>query len=215
MQEPNLTSFKVTSLEITNPEAAAFLTDAGRVKHIRPFFAKECTLAKAAKDLDISLANMHYWVNKMEELGIIGQTKIVKRKGSPIKYYRTVADEFTVPLEYIPMTSLEELLEQREKPYIKRAYKALVASAVNYGEGWQAHFYQDGVTVMYSIVPRRGNLEDAHIFSLWMPLRLTTEQAKTFRAELQALQTRYTKLHEENPEDVPQYITHLLSVQDK
>ena len=112
------------------------------------------------------------------------------------------------------MASLEELLEQREKPYFKRTYKALVASAFKYTQGWQAHFYQDGATVMYSIVPRRGSLEDARIFSFWMPLRLTTEQAKTFRAELRDLQTRYTKLSEENSEDTPRHLTHLLSVQD-
>jgi hypothetical protein len=209
MQGPDL-----TSLEIVSPEAAAFLVDATKVKHIRPFFAKESTLAEAAKELALPLANMHYWVSKMEKLGIIKQTRVVKRKGSPIKYYRTVADEFTVPLEHIPMASVEELLEQREKPYFKRAYKALVASAFNYTQGWQAHFYQDGSALMYSIVPRQGSLEDARIFSFWMPLRLTPEQAKTFRAELRDLQTRYTKLHEENAEDVPQYITHLLLVQN-
>jgi DNA-binding transcriptional ArsR family regulator len=209
MQESDL-----TSLEIINPEAAAFLTDATKVKHIRPFFAKECALAEAAKMLELPLANMRYWISKMEELGIIKQTRIVRRKGSPIKYYRTVADEFTVPLEHIPMASLEELLELREKPYIKRAYKALVASAFKFTQGWQAHFYQDGETVMYSIVPRRGSLEDARIFSFWMPLRLTSEQANTFRAELRDLQTRYTKFSEENTDEVPRYITHLLSVQD-
>jgi hypothetical protein len=183
MQGQDLTSFEtLTSLEITNPEAAAFLTDAARVKHMPPFFARECTLAEAAKLLGLPLANMRYWVSKMKELGIIKQTRIVRRKGSPIKYYRSVADEFTVPLEHIPVASVEALLELREKPYHKRAYKALVVSAYKYTQGWQAHFYQDGATVMYSIVPRRGSLEDARIFSFWMPLRLTAEQAKTFRA---------------------------------
>jgi hypothetical protein len=214
MQGPNL-----TSLEITNPKVAMFLVDASKVRHLRPFFAKECTLAEAAKDLNLALANMHYWATKMEKLGVIKLTRVVKRKGSPIKYYRSVADEFTVPLEYIPLASVEELLEIKEKPYIKRSYKALVASAFKYMNGWQAYFYLDGTTFMYSIEPRRGTLEDAQIFNWWMPLRLTPEQAKIFREELQDLKTRYTKLSEENTSeanasDVPQYITHLLSVQN-
>lgn len=204
----------LTSLEIADPQAAAFLVDATKVKHLRPFFARECSSAEAAKMLELPLANMHYWVSKMEELGIIKQVKTVKRKGSPVKYYRTVADEFTVPLENIPMVSVEELLEIKEKPYIKRTYQALVKSAFKYMDGWQAHFYLDGTTPMYSIVPRRGELEDAQIFNFWMPFRLTPEQATNFRAELRDLQARYTKLHEENGEDVPKYITHLLSVQD-
>jgi DNA-binding transcriptional ArsR family regulator len=215
MQGSDLTSPEgLTRLEIVDPEVAAFMADASKVKHLRPFFAKECSLAEAARVMELPLANMHYWVSKMEELGLIEQTKVVKRKGSPVKYYRTVADEFTVPLEYIPVASVEELLEIKEKPYIKRMYKALAASAFKYTEGWQAHFYKDGSTMMYSIVPRKGDLEDANIFYLWMPFRLTTEQAKNFRAELRELQTRYMQLHEENGEDVPKYITHLLSVQD-
>jgi hypothetical protein len=215
MQGSNLTSSKeLTSLEIVDPEAAAFMADATKVKHLPPFFAKECSMAEAAKMLEIPLANMHYWVSKMEELGLIQQTKVVRRKGSPVKYYRTVADEFTVPLEHIPVASVEELLEQRQKPWLKRTYKSLAASAFKYTDGWQAHFYKEGTAVMYSIVPKRGDLEAANIFYLWMPFRLTPEQAKNFRAELRDLQTRYMKLHDENGEDVPKYVTHLLSVQD-
>jgi hypothetical protein len=201
-------------MEIINPETAAFMADANKVKHMRPFFARECSLTEAAKMMELPLANMHYWVSKMEDLGLIKQTKIVKRKGSPIKYYRSVADEFTVPLEHIPVASVEELLEQRQKPWLKRTYKALAASAFKYTEGWQAHFYKEGSAMMYSIVPKKGDLEDARIFYLWMAFRLTNEQAKNFRAELRDLQTRYMKLHEENGEDVPKYVTHLLSVQD-
>jgi hypothetical protein len=214
MQEPILTSFEVTSLEITNAETALFLADAAQLRYLAPFFAKECSLGDAAKQLKLPLANMHYWVNKMEALGLLEQTKTVKRKGSPIKYYRSVADEFSVPLEVIPLASVEELLELRQKPYVKRACKALANAAFNYPEGWHAYYYLAGDTPMYTITPKKGDLEDANIFYLWMPFRLTPEQAGAFRAELHDLQTRYTKLSEENTQETPRYLTHLLSVQD-
>lgn len=73
MQEPNLTSFEVTSLEITNSETALFLADAAQLRYLGPFFAKECSLGEAAKQLELPLANMRYWVSKMEILGLLKQ----------------------------------------------------------------------------------------------------------------------------------------------
>jgi hypothetical protein len=209
MQEPFL-----TSLEITNSKTALFLADASKVRYIRPFFAKECSLGEAAKKLELPLANVRYWTEKMVELGLIKQTRTLKRKGSPIKYYRTVADEFMVPLEYIPITSVEELLELRDKPFSKRTNKALVKTAFKYVEVWQTRYYLQGDVLFYNIEPKNGDLEDAQIFYLKMLFRLTPEQAKVFRAELRELQARYMKLSVENLEDVPRHICHLLLVEE-
>jgi hypothetical protein len=209
MQEPFL-----TSLEITNPDVALFLADVSKSKHIRPFFARECTLSQAAKDLKIALGSTRYWVNKMEELGLVQLTRTEKRKGSPIKYYRTVADSFTVPLEVFPLASLEELLRLRQEPNFVRVRTALAKAALAHDGGWYAHFHLEGSVPFYTIRPKQGDHEDAGIFYLWMPFRLTDEQAKTLRSELRDIQTRYLKLSEENSTNTPQNLTYLLSVKD-
>ncbi len=219
MQGPFLTSF-----EITNPEVALFLADTSKSRHIRPFFARECTLSKAAKELRLPLGTMRYWVDKMEELGLLRLARTAKRKGSPIKYYRTVADTFIVPLEVFPLASIEELLRLKEEPWLQRIRKALANAALTHEGGWQAHFHLEGSVVFYTIKPKRGELEDAGIFYLLTPLRLTPQQAKTMRSELRHIQTKYMKLSEDNvsedglsadsAEDTALYLSHLLFVRD-
>lgn len=211
MQEPFL-----TSLEIKNPDVALFLADVSKSRHIRPFFARECTLGQAAKDLGIPLGTMRYWVDKMEELGLVKLSRTQKRKGSPIKYYRTVADNFIVPLEVFPLASIEELLRLKEEPPLQRIRKALANAALNHEGGWQAHFHLEGSVVFYTIKPNQGELEDAEIFYLWMPFRLTPDQAKTLRSELRDIQTRYMKVSEDNADEASAEatLTYLLSVRD-
>jgi DNA-binding transcriptional ArsR family regulator len=212
MQEPFLTS--LATLEIMNPEVALFLADTSKSRHLRPFFAKECTLSKAAKDLGLPLGTMRYWVSKMEELGLLKLSRTEKRKGSPIKYYRTVADNFIVPLEVFPLASIEELLRLRQEPWLERTRKALARAALNHEGGWQAHFHLEGSVVFYTIEPKQGNLEDAEIFYLWMPFRLKAEQAIMLRAELRDIQVRYMKLSEENQDDTPRHLAYLLAVRE-
>jgi hypothetical protein len=224
MQEPILTSYKVTSLEVTNADTALFLADASKVRYLRPYFAREASVSEAAKLLELPLANVRYWTERMIELSLIKQTRSVKRKGSPIKYYRTVADEFTVPLETIPVISIEALLEIKERPYWQRAQKALAITGLKKAGGWHTRYYLQGNIPMYTLEPKSGDLEDAEIFNYWMPLKLNLEQAKTFRAELAALRACYEKLSVENQsienrgadqlEQVPRHICHLLLVEE-
>jgi DNA-binding MarR family transcriptional regulator len=220
MQGSDLTSSKeLTSLEITQLEAAMFLVDGAQVRYLRPFFARECSLGQAAKTLKMPIANMHYWVNKMEKLGLIRQTKSVKRKGSPVKYYRSSADEFVVALKRIPTASLEELLEQRERRYIRRMYQGVARALLAHEGEWYAHYFMAGDSPTSNIKPKSGSAEDAELFSYWMPLSLKSEQAKALRAELREVQARYAKLHEENlrekSQDTACAVTHLFSVRER
>lgn len=209
----------LTSLEITNPEVALFLADVSKSKHLRPFFARECALSQAAKELQLPLGTMRYWVSKMEELGLVRLSRTEKRKGSPIKYYRTVADSFTVPLEVFPLASIEELLRLKEEPWLRRIRTALANAALNHEGGWQAHFHLEGSVVFYTIKPKEGELEDAGIFYLLTPLRLTAQQAKVLRSELRELQTKYMQLSEDNVREAEEatasYLSYLLSVRER
>jgi hypothetical protein len=220
MQEPFLTSSKtLASLEITNLEAVMFLVGGTYVDYLLPFFEKECSLSEAAKECEVSLAKMRYWVGKMEELGLIKHTKTVPRKGSPIKYYFRVADEYKVPLKGIPTNSLEDMLEQKEQRLIKRSYKARVQAIMNHDSDWYVHYYLENGNPTSKTKPARGTNEDAKVFTYWMALFLTAEQATTLRAELRDLQARYAKLHEENvrqePDETAFFITHLSSIQER
>jgi hypothetical protein len=226
MQEPILTRSKdlssseiLSSLEITHLEAAVFLVGGSRVRYLLPFFGKECSLSEGAKMVKVPLANMRYWVTKMEELGLVKHTKTVERKGSPIKYYRSSADEFRVPLKQIPSESLEELLEQRERRFIERGYRSLAKALSSHESDWYATYALEEGIPTANLKPSQGTAEDVQVLSYWMPLRLNPEQAKALRDELREVQARYAKLHEENLREKPLAasfsITHLFSVRER
>jgi hypothetical protein len=216
MQEPILTSLKATSLDILEPDAVSFMIGEG-VRYLLPFFNKEVSVSQAAKSTKVSLAKMRYWVDKMQSLGLIEQTKEVKRKGSPIKYYRSVANEFRVSINAIPVVSLEEMLETKERRYVKRAYQA-VAKAISHhssqGGEWYIRFFLENNNPTSQMQPKQGTSEDAKSYSIWMPLSLSPEQAKNLRTELRELTTRYAQMHTENETKHPLSVVHLLAVQE-
>jgi DNA-binding transcriptional regulator GbsR (MarR family) len=218
MQEPFSTSLDsvetsdmVENLEVTDPEVGLFLVSRVKARYLFPFIHKEYSLSEAAKELKTTLVNLRYWVRKMEEFGLVRVTRLAKRKGSPIKYYRSVAHKFTFPLERLPASEVDEILfNETELPTYKRAAKALNTTGRKNVKEWLLELYMVDKTTAQSIRPKQGSLEEAEITNIWWLYRLTPEQAKTFRAELNELRDRYNKLSEENPETLPLHISHLM-----
>jgi hypothetical protein len=216
MQEPFFTSADVVeNLEVTDPTVGLFLISRVKTRYLFPFIAGECSLSEAAKILNTSLANLRYWVKKMEALGLIRVTQVVKRNGSPVKYYRSVARKFTFALERLPTDEVDEIMfNETELPLYRRASDALSATGRKNVKEWLLEVYMMDKTTAHSIRPKHGSLEDAEISNIWWLYRLTLEQAKTFRAELNELRDRYNKLSEENPKTTPLYINHLMLAQE-
>jgi hypothetical protein len=222
MQEPFLTSpdkpFEpLDCLELTDPAITEFMTGEG-VKYLLPFFNKEASLSEATKSVKVSIAKLRYWVDKMQTFGLIRETRRVERKGSPIRYYRSVADEFRIPVSSIPLVSLEEMLETRERRYVKRLYKvtanAITRHSHKKGDAWYLRFYMQDSHGTAAIEPEQGTPEDAKIFSYWMPLSLSPEQAKALRAELRDIQTRYAQMNIDNHNAYPLSLVHLFAVEE-
>jgi hypothetical protein len=208
MQEPFLTSSEmVENLEVTDPDVGLFLISRVKARYLFPFIQQDYSLSEAAKVLNTSIANLRYWVRKMEALGLIRVTRIVKRNGSPVKYYRSVAHKFTFALERLPASDTE-------LPTYQRAAKALNATGRKHVKEWLLELYMVDKTTAHSIRPKHGSLEEAEITNIWWLYRLTPEQAKTFRDELTELNLRYNKLSEENPKTTALYISHLLLAEE-
>jgi DNA-binding transcriptional regulator GbsR (MarR family) len=216
MQETFFTSSEMMdNLEVTDPRVGLFLVSRVKARYLFPFIYKDYSLSEAAKELKTSLANLRYWVRKMEALGLIRVTCIVKRNGSPIKYYRSVARKFTFALELLPASEVDEILfNETELPTYKRASKALADTGRKNVKEWLLELYMVDKTTAHSIRPKQGSLEAAEIANIWWLYRLTPEQAKTFRDELNELHDRYNKLGEENPKTTTLYITHLMLAEE-
>ncbi len=216
MQEPFFTSLEmVENLEVTNPEVGLFLLSRTKARYLFPFIHQEYSLSEAAKILNTSLANLRYWVRKMEELGLVRVTRLEKRKGSPIKYYRSVAHKFTFALGRLPTSEVDEILfNETELPVYQRASKALAATGRKNVKEWLLQLYMTDKTTAHAIIPKHGSLEAAEIANIWWLYRLLPEQAKAFRDELTELNLRYNKLSEENPETTTLYLSHLMLAEE-
>ncbi len=216
MQEPFFTSSEMAeNLEVTDPEVGLFLVSRVKARYLFPFIQQDYSLSEAADVLNTSLANLRYWVRKMENLGLIRVTHIVKRNGSPVKYYRSVAHKFTFSLERLPAAELDEILfNETELPTYRRAAKALNATGRKHVKEWLLELYMVDKTTAHSIRPKHGSLEAAEIANIWWLYRLTPEQAQTFRDELNELRDRYNKLSEENPQTTALYISHLMLAEE-
>lgn len=222
MQEPDFTSSEtvtssdmVESLEVTDLEVGLFLISRAKARYLFPFIYREYSLGEAAKELSTTIANLRYWVRKMEDLGLIRVTRMVKRKGSPVKYYRSVAHKFTFSLERLPASELDEIIfNEVELPTYQRASKALLAIGRKNVKEWLLELYIVDKTTAHSVRPKHGSLEDAAISNIWWLYRLTPEQAQSFRDELNALRDRYNKLSEENPKETALYINHLMLAEE-
>ncbi len=216
MQEPFSTSSDMLeTLEVTDPQVGLFLVSRVKARCLFPFIQQDYSLSEAAKILNTSLANLRYWVKKMEALGLVRVTQVVKRNGSPIKYYRSVAHKFTFALERLPASELDDIIfDEVELPTYRRASKAIAAAGRKHIKEWQVQLYMSDKTTVQAYVPTHGGLEDANISNIWWLYRLTPEQAKTFRDELNKLRDHYNKLSEENPETTLLYISHLMLAEE-
>jgi hypothetical protein len=216
MQQPFDTSSEMMeNLEVTDPNVGLFLVSRAKARYLFPFIHKEYSLSEAAKELNITLVKMRYWATKMEDLGLIRVTRVVQRKGSPIKYYRSVAHKFTFALELLSNDEVDEIVfNETELPIYKRATKALSETGRKHVKEWQLQVYMSDQTTAHAVQPKHSSLEDAGISNIWWLYRLTPEQAKAFHTELTELNRRYNKLSEENPKTTSLYINHLMLAEE-
>lgn len=107
MKDPNLTR---EPLELTDEEQIKFLRDGEQMQYLDAFISQERSLKEAADHLNVKLNVMSYWVNKMQGLGFIVETRSEPRRGRAIKYYRASSDVFIVPLSVVAHDQYLEIL---------------------------------------------------------------------------------------------------------
>jgi hypothetical protein len=137
MQMPDSTSLTVANFTVTNPEAAAYLSNPHKAVYLYPFIGKERTASQVALEYHTDLRAYLYQIGRMQRLGLLKHTKTQKRKGSPVKYYRASADAFFVPLSATKLEGLEAMVDawsQSLQPvFLKSFIAALQATDHNWG----------------------------------------------------------------------------------
>jgi DNA-binding transcriptional ArsR family regulator len=209
---------KSSSLIITDAKVAAFLNDTTKNRFLAPFIAKERSLSEAAKIVGVKLNTMTYWVKKLLEMNLIKQTRSEARKGSSVRYYRSIADEIIVPVELIPKESYEAVLFEQMQPIFEHFIRANVRSALKqHPGGWKLHFFRrpDGVVWREDKPDLPGGRRTLPFPALndWYRPTLTRENAKKLEAELIELLERYQT--KEYAKGGTPYLAHIALVPDE
>jgi DNA-binding transcriptional ArsR family regulator len=209
---------KPSSFTVSDPKVAAFLNDTTKNRFVAPFIAKERSLSEAAKIVGVKLNTMTYWINKLLEMKLIQQTRSEPRKGSSVRYYRSIADEIIVPVDLIPKESYEAVLLEQLQPLFEHLIHANVHSALRqHPGGWNLHFScrPDGVVWREDKPDLPGGRRALPLPALndWYQPILTKEAAKNLERELIELLERYQSYPAEKHSK--RYIAHIALVPDE
>ena len=192
------------------PDAAALLVDARRNRFLMPFLARARGVSDVAAELGVGKSLVSYWVGRMCLLGLLEPVAAEGRR----RHYRSTADGFQVPLEEVPLESLEAILGAQMDPDYERLKAALLRTALRFGPRWHYVVHRTPQGVFQGLVPREGTLADAQIVNFRSQLRLTREQAADLRAELTALNERYAALQRPAEHSGPKVLLWVAAVAD-
>jgi hypothetical protein len=102
----------IDRIEIQDPEQARLLSDPESFRYFRPFFARDCTVARAAKELGSKVDTVLYRVKLFVEAGLLKIVETETRRGRPIKIYRSSADAYFIPFAVTPFEDIEAALKE-------------------------------------------------------------------------------------------------------
>jgi hypothetical protein len=197
MKPQNSTSF--APLEVTNPKAAAYLSNPGKAVFLYPFIGLERSASEVARAYKIDLKAYLYQIERMLKLKLLLHTRSETRKGSPIKYYRAVSDSFFVALKATPLESLENMLDAWSQSLQPLFLTSFVASLEATGQRWGVRIAREPngqLLISPASNPATAynplELDAPAVLEGWFTdLRLDPADAKAMQHELVGLYLRY------------------------
>lgn len=197
MKPQNSTSF--APIEITNPKAAAYLSNPSKAVFLYPFIGLERSASDVAREYRADLKVYLYQIERMQKLGLLLHTRTQARKGSPIKYYRAISDSFFVALNATPLESLENMVDAWSQSLQPLFLTSFVTALEATGQRWGVRIAreQNGqllISPAWSPETAYNPLEPdapAVLEGWFTDLRLDPADAKAMQHELVALYLRY------------------------
>lgn len=197
---------------ITDPATARYFSDFHALPYLRPFLARECTVADAATQLQVTRQRMNYWVNKMLRAKLIGPVRTQTHAGRPVLVYRTTHDSFVLHFSQLPHATIEGLMDflvgQWWWERFKRAFTRAWEPGLKQG---RLRTYREGGVGTIEPLPQTPKVDEA-IDNHWRVMMLKSEQVAQFRQELVGLIDRYSELIDPNAAET--IIVHVGVVQE-
>ncbi len=201
-----------STLTVTDPAAAAALTNPQTLRQLEPFLNRERTVLEAAREGGVKPNTMLARVRRFTALGLLSVTREVPRAGRAVKVYRSSAESFFVPYEVTPSETLESAMREREGYWEDLLRKNVVRVRSEDIGSWGTRIYRDArgrLQVQAAVTPERNYTllapERPAALSAWRDaVYLDFDDAKTLQLELFALLKKY-----QQKAGAQRYILHL------
>jgi hypothetical protein len=179
---------------ITHRQAVRYLADPLRLRFFSPFIGRERAALEVARELNLPLSTLLYQIDRMIQIDLLKIIRIKKRSGSPIKYYRAVADAFFVPFEATDADSLETLLKAWEEPWLSTFHQAYAQALMQLSSSWGIAICREGKDIR--VVPAPTDTVSlthppALLDELVVDLQMSDTAARALQNELLELIDRY------------------------
>jgi hypothetical protein len=200
-------------LTVASATAAQVLLRPHERRFLEPFVGRELGAAEAARELGLPVEQLAYRVRALCKQGLLEVKGTRPRKGRAITLY-TAAAEIQAPLDMLPYEDVRGFFHLVDSGLRELFMSNLARLADRSGLGdWVVRLYRgsDG-GIRLDLAPSGGAWDPAVLLSdkapavvfNWVPLTLSTQQAKALQRDLLALIGRY-----HDPTGVP---THLLGL---
>lgn len=160
-------------LVVTDLKAAAFLLDGDLLVLLKPFIKGACTVGDAAEQLGMKPTDLYYRVKRMLELGLLRVSHEESRRGRPLKYYRSSADEFFIPFCITSLEGVEDFIVKHDEPWSRRLVRSLAHAYTHEAslEHWGLHIsYREDGFLMFDLAshpPQQNGAAVRGAFSNW------------------------------------------------
>ncbi len=203
---------KSPSLTVTDPDAAAALTNPKTLRQLKPFLNRERTVLEAAQETGVKPNTMLARVRKFTALGLLMVTREVPRAGRAVKVYRSRAESFFVPYEVTPSETLGAAMQERERYWEELLRQNVVRVRGEDVGSWGTRIYRDvrgRLQVQAAVTPEQNYTllapERPAALSAWRDaVYLDFDDAKTLQREMFALLKKY-----QQKAGAQRYILHL------
>jgi len=98
-------------IEVSMASAAELLATPRLAVLLKPFMRADCTVAQAARELNLPVERLHYRVTRFVQAGLLSVVREEPRRGRPSKVYRAVGTHFRIPAPLLSERAVQALAE--------------------------------------------------------------------------------------------------------
>jgi hypothetical protein len=191
-------SSKIIRLE--NPEACAMLADREQLRLLGAFLGRENTISSAALELGVNSTKLYKQVQRFLALGLVKISRLERRAGRAIKYYRSSSEQFFIPFRTYPPELIGQQNRQHHTRLFAQGLERVYRQERFTEQDWGAITAQmPGGGVYLSIANSLGqqwsylDADAPAVVSGWNRIQLDFEDAKALQREMSELLLKYMK----------------------